>query len=140
MDSSRRRFLAGSVAGGVALVVSGAGAARADATPPTGTASRNGALATVVHDAEADGGRVAVRLSTPSPAPPASTSAEIHDAVRHVHAVGFPAGWRLRSGDLVYVDLDRDEASPHVRSAGGGWVAVNEDPQRERTIATAHRR
>lgn len=134
------------VTGGAALVASGAsaagvGAARVDAgaSRRPGSVSAHGTLATVVHDAAADGGAVTVRLSAPS-LPNAGSTASGIDAVRRVRPVGFPAGWRLQTGDLVYVDLDRDEASPHVRSAGGAWVAVNEDPRRERTIATPDRR
>jgi hypothetical protein len=90
--------MVGGAAGGAALAASSVGTAEAGATARLPEVPANGALARVIRGAEADRAEVTVQLVESEP------------SVRRVRPVGFPAGWRLQPGDVVYVDLDRDEA------------------------------
>lgn len=121
----RRSFIVGSVAGGITVAT----ASRAAFASPgaTGqTADVSGGLGTVVAPSNS-GESAAITLSVDG---------------RTVDATpeGFPEDWEFIAGDLVFVDLDRLVAMPYVGTSFTGdtfnWVALNEDTQLQRTIAS----
>jgi hypothetical protein len=102
----------------------------ADSTPTVRQLSSSCAIAAVVGRGATDS-TVEVRLP---------------NGTLDVTPVDFPKDWQFLAGDLLYVDLKRGEALPHltygeVRSPNSGrpepgWIAVNEDPELNRTMAT----
>jgi hypothetical protein len=125
----RRRFMVGTAVGGVFTALGGGGAlADVESGDDIESASSDDlefptALASVVSGASAGASTLIVRSNTEQ---------------FEVRPVGFPSDWDFLDGDLVAVNQETAEARPYVRTVDGEttWIALNDDPARERVIAS----